>query len=552
MLLNLHVEHYALIDQLDLNFQSGLSVITGETGAGKSILLGALGLLLGQRADTKVIQDGKSKCISEATFDIANDDLESYFTDHDLEYDSNLCTIRRELHQNGKSRAFVNDSPVSLTQLKDLSGKLLDIHSQHQNLLLGTDGFQLSVVDALAKNTELLLAYQKTFTEAGHLKAALKKQKDAQKRLLEEESFLRFQYDQLYQADLKADEEVDLDAELQKLTHAEEIKTGIGRMVDLLDQENGIVNNLKSTLGLAENVQKYISTFHDIQERLKLSYVDLKDLIRDLETMFEDVEVNPNRLNQVTERLNLLYTLHQKHKVNSNQELIELRESLNTRLQMIENGGEDTEKMEKALFEAEQNCQNLANNLSKSRQAVFSLLETSLTEMISNLGMPRSVFKINHTHKALDINGQDFIEFTFSASGKGQLRPIQDIASGGEISRIMLCIKSILAECLSLPTLFFDEIDTGISGEIAHKMGQIMRKMSNNRQIICITHLPQIAALGQYHFKVMKNDHAERTQTNVVELTYKERMNEIAGMLSGANLTEAAIINAQQLLQENP
>lgn len=552
MLLNLHVEHYALIDRLDLNFHSGMSVITGETGAGKSILLGALGLLLGQRADSKVIQEGKIKCISEATFDIANDALESYFTEHDLDYDSNICTIRRELHQNGKSRAFVNDSPVSLAQLKDLSSKLLDIHSQHQNLLLGTDGFQLSVVDALAKNSELLLAYQKAFSEVAHLKAALKKHNDAQNKLLEEESFLRFQYEQLHQADLKANEEVNLDAELQKLTHAEDIKTGIGRIINLLDQENGIVNNLKSTIVLAENVQKYMSIFHDILGRLQLSYVDLKDLIRDLETMFEDVEVNPSRLNQVTERLNLLYTLHQKHKVNSNQELIDVRDVLNTRLQMIENGSEDTEKMEKALQEAEQQCQLLANKLSRSRQHVFSLLETSLTEMISNLGMPKSVFKINHTQKGLDLQGQDFIEFTFSASGKGQLRPIQDIASGGEISRIMLCIKSILAECLSLPTLFFDEIDTGISGEIAHKMGQIMRKMSDNRQIICITHLPQIAALGQYHFKVMKSDHAESAQTNVLELTHNERINEIAGMLSGANLTDAAIINAQQLLQENP
>jgi DNA repair protein RecN (Recombination protein N) len=551
MLLNLHVENYALIEKLNLDLRQGLTVITGETGAGKSILLGALGLVLGQRADSKVIQEGREKCISEAVFDVRAYGLEAFFKENDLEYDPNTCIIRRELFVSGKSRAFVNDSPVSLSVLKDLSSKLMDIHSQHQNLLLGTDAFQLSVVDAIAANSNLQTEYKLSFTRMKAFQAELKTLEYDYKLATEEEEFLRFQYDQLDAAALKEGETETLEEEFRMLSHAEEIKLGLGRIYSLLDEEEGIVPNLKNALTQAESIQKMYNHMGDVPERLRTSYIDLKDLIRDVESMFNDMDVNPSRMEEINERMSHLFTLQQKHKVRTTDELIEIRENLKAKLQSLESSDDRIQAVRQQLNEATLQTNELATALSASRKAVFAKMESELKSRMSPLGMPKATFRISWQVKESDVTGQDDIEFLFSANGEANLQPINRIASGGEISRIMLCIKYLIAESLSLPTLLFDEIDTGISGEIAHKMGEIMRKMASRRQIICITHLPQIAALGNQHFKVRKTDTNGKVQTTVDFLGSDERLKEIAQMLSGANLTEAALQNARQLLLEN-
>jgi len=552
MLQKLYIENYALIDHLDLDFDKGFSVITGETGAGKSILLGALSLILGQRAESRVIKEGFEKCVVEAVFSIGAYRLESFFTENDLEFSPDSCLIRRELYSNGKSRAFVNDSPVSLSVLKNLTAQLIDIHSQHQNLFLGDDVFQLNVVDSVAKNQILQNAYKIAYQHYKELQIALKKLEDTARKSKEEEDYLRFQFIQLEEAKLQEGEQQDLDSEWEMLTHAEEIKLGLAKIFDFLDEEEHGVNvSLKAALNQTESLQKVYSKLQEPRERIHSCYLDLKDLAGDIEVLLNDVEVNPVRMELVSDRINQLYTLQQKHRVKSTTELIDIREGLARKLSVIDSFEDDLADLKKKLDEAEIQAHLLADELSVTRSAFHKPIEDKLVRLLVQLGMPKAALQIDQKKKPLDQDGQDLISFLFSANKNTILQPISQIASGGEISRIMLSIKSLIADYTSLPTLLFDEIDTGVSGEIAHKMGQIMKAIASKRQVICITHLPQIAAKGDCHYKVYKIEQNDRSVTAVKMLKDEERLQEIAQMLSGANVSEAAIRNAHALLLEN-
>jgi len=552
MLRNLHIENYALIDKLDLSFDDGFSVITGETGAGKSILLGALSLILGQRADNRVILEGAEKCVTEATFLVQAYGLQSFFEDNDLEFDPEICLIRRELFSNGKSRAFVNDSPVSLNILKELSGRLIDIHSQHQNLLLGNDAFQRDIIDAVACNTLLISEYKEAFSRYKELQTSLKKLEDKALKAREEEDYLRFQLEQLEGAGLEEGEQESLETEWETLTHAEEIKLGIGKIFTLLDEEeHGVNTSLKTALNQSDNLLSVYPKLQEAGERIRTNFLDLKDLSRELEVMLHDVEVNPARMEQISQRLNLLFTLQQKHHVKNSSELIALRNEFADKLGFIESFDTNISEIKKQLTESELIAKEIADKLTTKRHSVLSTIEKRLTNQLVQLGIPKAILQIDCSLKALDSDGQDQIVFLFSANAQTSPQPIERIASGGEISRIMLCIKALIAEFTNLPTLLFDEIDTGVSGEIAHKMGEIMKSIAGNRQVLCITHLPQIAVKGKNHFKVLKTELNGKTLTKVNALNPDERLTEIALMLSGANLTDAAIRNARQLMLEN-
>ena len=552
MLQKLYIENYALIDRLDISFDKGFSVITGETGAGKSILLGALSLILGQRAESRVIKEGFDKCIVEAEFDVKSYGLEPFFQENDLEYALESCLIRRELYSNGKSRAFVNDSPVSLSVLKDLSAHLIDIHSQHQNLLLGNDVFQLNVVDAVAKKALLQNNYKVAFQNYKELQSALKKLEETARKSKEEEDYLRFQFNQLEEAHLLEGEQQELESEWEMLTHAEEIKLGLGKIFSLLDEEEHGVNiSLKSALNQADSLQKVYSKLQEPRDRLHSCYLDMKDLAGEMEVLLNDIDVNPERMEQVNDRMNQLYSLQQKHRVKNTEELIVLRDELAKKLSVIDSFEDELADLKKKLKEAENQAQILADELSESRSATRKPIEVRLVDLLVQLGMPKAALKIEQKRKPMESDGQDQISFLFSANKNAALLPISQIASGGEISRIMLSIKSLIADYTSLPTLLFDEIDTGVSGEIAHKMGQIMNDIAAKRQVICITHLPQIAAKGDFHFKVYKTEQNDRSITAVKRLQDDERLQEIAQMLSGANVSQAAVSNAQALLFEN-
>lgn len=552
MLKILHIENYALIDRLDLSFEEGLSVITGETGAGKSILLGALSLILGQRADNRVLLEGAQKCVTEATFLVGSYRLQAFFEENDLEFDPETCIIRRELFSNGKSRAFVNDSPVSLNVLKELSGRLIDIHSQHQNLLLGDDAFQRDIIDTVAGSSALLVAYKEAFNRYKELQASLRKMEDKALKAKEEEDYLRFQSEQLIGAALVEGEQEALEAEWEILTHSEEIKTGVGKVFNLLDdEEHGVVTALKAALNQTEHLLKVYPKLQEAGERIRSSYLDIKDLSRELEVLLHDVEVNPARMDQVSQRLNLLFTLQQKHHVKDSAGLIALRDEFTEKLNFIESFDSTLSDIKKQLIEAEATTQELADLLTDKRLGVLEPIEKRMVGQLVQLGIPKAVVRIEASKKPLDSDGQDVLDFLFSANAQASPQAIGRIASGGEISRIMLCIKSLIAETTSLPTLLFDEIDTGVSGEIAHKMGSIMKDIADKRQVLCITHLPQIAVKGNHHFKVLKVELDGKTLTKVKALDAEERLNEIALMLSGANLTEAALRNARQLMLEN-
>jgi len=552
MLQRLYIENYALIEQLELNFGKGFTVMTGETGAGKSILLGALSLILGQRAETRVIKEGASKCTVEAEFNISSYSLEPFFLENNLEFVSDNCLIRRELYSNGKNRAFINDSPVSLSLLKELTNQLIDIHSQHQNLLLGKDRFQLEIIDSVAGNVNLMNEYRNSYLRFKEMSEQLRNIEENALRAKEEEDYIRFQYDQLNSAELREGEQEELDAEWDMLTHAEEIKLGLGKMNDLLDNDdNGILANLKNVLNQAQITKKSYLKIGDALERLRTDYIDLKDLSSEIGIALNDVEINPARLEQVNERINIIYGLQQKHHVKNVGELISLRNKLSSKLQKIESFEGEIQSMKKGLSYVEEVTIHNSVNLSKSRKIILKSIEERLTSLLVQLGIPKATLIIKMDKKQLESDGSDRIRFLFSANKNSSPQPIDEIASGGEISRIMLCIKSILADSIRLSTLFFDEIDTGVSGEIAYKMGEIMRNISINRQVICITHLPQIAARGLEHFKVSKTENEERSKTIVTHLTEEERLMEIAQMLSGAIITDAAIKNAQSLLEEN-
>lgn len=551
MLKSLFIQNFVLIDSLDIQFDNGFSVITGETGAGKSIILGALSLVLGQRADGKSIKNGSDKCVIEATFDVSKYQLEEFFHTNDLEYDSEICILRRELFASGKSRAFVNDSPVSLNVMKDLGGRLIDIHSQHQNLLLGDNRFQLKVIDVMAENEILLILYRKEYQRYQSLKRELRIVTEKADQNRQEEDYIRFQLEQLTEGRLVAGEQEELEQELETLSHAEDIKGSLYKITELLNgEEQGSVRLIKEALSTADSLERYYPRAKEIAERLRSAYIDLNDLASETDVLKEDVEFSPERLDWVNERLNTLYTLEQKHRVSTVEELITIQDKYTEQLRDIDSFDEQIEAIKAQLEISHQELLQQAAVLSEQRKIASRAIASQLVEMVIPLGMPNVRFDVDFvTRPEPESDGMDDIRFLFSANKSGELQPVAQTASGGEISRLMLCIKAMIAGFTALPAIIFDEVDTGVSGDIADKMGDIMQDLGAKMQVITITHLPQIAAKGKEHFFVYKEDTTERTITRIKKLNKEERIKEVARMLSGASLTGASIANAKELLK---
>lgn len=549
MLRHIDIRHYALIDHLDVELAPGFTVITGETGAGKSIIMGALGLLMGQRADAKSIRAGETKCVVEARFDIAAYGLAPLFEELDLDYDDETV-VRREIHSNGKSRAFVNDTPVSLSQLKSLAPHLIDIHSQHQNLLLNDSSFQLKVVDAIARSHDELLRYAACYGEYMRVTRELESLRRQAQKALEERDFAQFQYDQLSEAALSATEQEELETELDRLNHAEEVKSELSAVTARFDSdEYGLLQSLKEALSSVRRVARYIDEGETLAARVESSLIELRDLGSEFGAMYNDLEFDPERKRQIEERLDLIYTLEQKHRVKSVAELIALQEEFEAKLQRMDEYDSEIEELARQADALHAELEAAASVLSEKRRAVLREIEEALVERLSYLGMPNASCRVEVTEtEGYTSTGRDCVSFLFSANRNTALRPIADIASGGEISRVMLCIKALIASKSELPTIVLDEIDTGVSGEVANRMGEMMRQMAEHMQVITITHLPQIAARGAAHFKVYKADTEEGTTSNIRLLTPEGRLMEIAEMLSGKNPSESAIANARELM----
>ena len=554
MLKSLSIQNYALISQLEVDFTGNFSVLTGETGAGKSIILGALSLILGQRADAKSIKEGENRCLIEGVFDISSYKLQSFFEENELEYDATHCILRRELFASGKSRAFINDTPVGLNELKMLGSQLIDIHSQHQNLMLADGNFQMQVLDVLSDNKDLKREYQDTFKRYTACRKQLDTLKEEASRKTSEEDYLRFQYNQLVEANLKENEQAELELELETLSHIEDIKTGLFKIEQCFSgDEQSAIPVLKEALSVITALNKIYPESVEMTGRLESSYLEIKDLASEISKKQEHLELDPERLQYVNERLDLLYSLQKKHKLESGEALIELRNNIGLQLQEINNFEEQISALEKDLQSFYEQVIKLAGNLTQSRKIAAGKLESELILKVSPLGMPNMKFASELTSKSHpDANGMDEVNFLFSSNKNMGLKPVSEIASGGEISRLMLGIKSLIAGAMALPTIIFDEIDTGVSGEIADKMGEIMRELGKQMQVITITHLPQIAAKGANHYYVYKFDDKSTTETNIRKLNQEERVMEIAQMLSGSELTAAAVEHAKSLITPTP
>ena len=551
MIKQLYIKNYALIDLLDIELHAGFSVITGETGAGKSIILGAIGLLLGQRADSKAIKQGAEKCIIEAHFDLSRYDLKAFFEENEIEYDAEDTIVRRELTAAGKSRAFINDTPVSLSMLKDFGEQLVDVHSQHQNLLLQKQDFQLNVVDIIAQDQQKLEEYQQTYSQLQTAQSQLQELKDDIERNRQNQDFLQFQYEELEQANLADGEQEELEQQSETMEHAEDIKTALYETDNALQAEQiGAVSQVKTALNAINGISKVLPSTAEIAERLKSCHIELRDIADEVSRLLEDTDFDPAELDQINNRLDRLYDLQKKYHADSVAELIQQRDDLKQKLTGIENSDE-------ALAELEAKCQQLtakgqqqADALSKLRQQAASQIEKQLRQRLVPLGMPNVRFEVSIKQGELNRNGQDNVCFLFSANTSTPLQPVAQVASGGEIARVMLSLKAMISGAVKLPTIIFDEIDTGVSGKIAEKMAEIMQEMGQTeRQVISITHLPQIAALGSHHYRVSKEETPKGTTSHMQELTHEERINEIAQMLSGSDVSEAAIANAKELLK---
>ncbi len=550
MLKTLHISNYALISEINIGFNSGFSVITGETGAGKSIIIGALSLILGQRAESRFIKEGEEKAIVEAEFDIRDYRLEHFFEINELDFHPEQCIIRREITASGKSRAFINDTPVSLQLLRELSAKLIDIHSQHENLLLSDDQYQLQVVDNMAQNASILKQYQQYYSQWKNLQTQLSQLQKTADKQLSELDYLKFQFQQLEEAHLSENEQDDLEMELETLSHTEEIKQELQKAVFLLTDEQKSLVLLKEVIDAIGRIKNYISEGENWHKRLESVYIELKDIAQEITSLEENIDFQPDRLEWVEQRLNEIYTLEKKFKLSSISELLSLKENLKEELQHIESFDEEIDALKKKIAEAHKNVQQQAELLTKSRLNAVEPIEKFLKEQLSRLGMPNIQFKVEITDAAeFSETGKDTVQFLFSANKNQSLQPVAQIASGGEVSRLMLSIKSLMAHRAGLPTIIFDEIDTGVSGEIAHRMAEIMKEMSKNMQVIAITHLPQIAAKGNQHYRVFKDDSGKTTQTHINLLDREERIWEVAQMLSGENVTEVALGNAKELLK---
>lgn len=552
MLRQLYIRNFTLIDELDITFKPGFSVITGETGAGKSIILGAIGQILGNRADARMVKAGCDKCVIEAHFDLSNYDMESFFDDNDIDYEPEDCIIRRELKANGKSRAFINDTPVALTTARELGQQLVDIHSQHQNLLLQKEDFQLNVVDIIAHNSQLLNDYRTLFDGYAKAKAALREKEEECEKDRANEDFLRFQADELVKAQLVDGEQEELEQELETLSHAEDIKGALFDADNLLSGDDRcITQSCKTMLSRLSDIGDVYPAIRQVTERIDSAYIELKDIARDISNLAESIDFDPARLTMANERLDTIYTLQKKHHVESVAELIAIRDSLTARLNDITNSEDMLEDMRRQVEDMHRKATEAAARLTESRQEAARRVTEQLLAQMTSLGMPNARFEIKFETKELAVDGADRISYMFSANKNVPLEPIAQVASGGEVARVMLSLKAMISGAVKLPTIIFDEIDTGVSGRVAEMMAQIMRQMGRaDRQVISITHLPQIAALGTTHYKVEKTDTDDTTISRMRMLGHDERITEIAQMLSGSNISDAAIENAKSLLEK--
>ena len=551
MLKHLYIKNFTLIDELDIELYQGFSVITGETGAGKSIILGALGLLLGQRADSKAIKQGADKCVIEAYFDLSRYGMTDFFEEYEIEYDATDCIVRRELTASGKSRAFINDTPVQLSLLKELGEQLVDIHSQHQNLLLNKQDFQLNVVDIIAGDEKELQLYQQAYTQYHATEKELSALKESIEQNRQNADFLQFQFEELTQANLAGGEQEELEQKSETMSHSEEIKSALYEADNALSAEQtGVVESLRTALSAMRQIEKVLPDASELVERLDSSYIELKDIAQEISSQMEHVDFDPAELDAINNRLDKLYDLEKKYHVETVEELIAKRDELKIQLGRIENSDETLAELQQKLAAQLAQTQKAAEALTKLRTKAAKQIEKEMQGRLMPLGMPNVKFSIEMTQEPLNVSGQDKVAFLFSANTSTPLQPISQVASGGEIARVMLSLKAMISGAVKLPTIIFDEIDTGVSGKTAEKMAEIMQEMGHHeRQVISITHLPQIAALGSAHYKVEKEETAKGTISRMRKLSDDERVLEIAQMLSGSNVSEAAISNAKQLLK---
>lgn len=551
MLKQLYIKNYALIDLLDIELYPGFSVITGETGAGKSIILGAIGLLLGQRADSKSIKAGAEKCIIEAHFDLTRYNMDAFFEENEIEQDAEDTIIRRELTAAGKSRAFINDTPVSLSMLKEFGEQLVDVHSQHQNLLLQKQDFQLNVVDIIANDQKELTAYQQTYSELQAAKHQLQTLKDDIERNRQNQDFLQFQYEELENAHLMEGEQEELEQQSETMEHAEDIKTALYEADNALYvEQTGAVSQLRTAQNALNSISQVLPKAGNLTERLEGCRIELKDIADEVSTLLENTDFDPSELDHVNDRLDRIYELEKKYHAENVSELITLRDGLKQKLSNIENSDEALAILEASCQKLSADSQKLADVLTKLRKKAGKEIEGQLLQRLVPLGMPNVRFEVSIAKRELGKTGQDEVSFLFSANTSTPLQSVAQVASGGEIARVMLSLKAMISGTVKLPTIIFDEIDTGVSGKIAEKMADIMKEMGQTeRQVISITHLPQIASKGSHHYRVSKEETAQGTISQMQELSQDERINEIAQMLSGSNVTDAAIQNAKELLK---
>ena len=551
MITHLYIKNFTLIDELDIELYSGFSVITGETGAGKSIILGAIGLLLGQRADSKTIKQGADKCVIEAHFDLSRYNMRPLFDENEIEYDDTDTIVRRELTASGKSRAFVNDTPVPLTVLKELGEQLMDVHSQHQNLLLNKQDFQLSVVDIIAKDAKELADYQQTYSQLLTAKSQLQELKDNIERNSQNLDFLQFQYDELTNARLTEGEQEELEQQSETMEHAEDIKSALYEADNALYGDvGGAVSGVRTAMNALSGISKVMPQTAELAERLNSCHIELKDIADEVSSLLESTDFDPSELDRINDRLDKIYDLEKKYHVDTIEELLAKRDELQQQLNNIENSDETLAELEAKCQQLKANSQKQADVLTKMREKAAKDIEQQLQQRLVPLGMPHVRFEVAVTTGELNKNGQDNVSFLFSANTSTPLQPVSQVASGGEIARVMLSLKALISGAVKLPTIVFDEIDTGVSGKIAEKMAEMMQEMGHQeRQVISITHLPQIAALGSHHYRVSKEETPQGTKSQMQQLTNDERIREIAQMLSGSEITDAAIANAKQLLK---
>lgn len=553
MLKKLDIRNFTLIDHLEMALYPGFSVITGETGAGKSIVIGAIGLLLGNRADAKQVKRGCDKCIIEATFDLSiyhSDVLKDFFEDNDLDYEPEECLLRREVNANGKSRAFINDTPVTLALMRELGEQLIDVHSQHQNLLLSKEDFQLNVVDIIARDRQQLADYRAAFAEYRSAQRRLEELREQIATSRDNEDFLRFQQKELSEANLASGEQEQLEQEAELMSHAEDIKRALHEAdYGLSGDDTGIVNLTRSIAAQLRSVADVYPDAQELAERLESCFVELKDISQEIASKVDDVEYDPQRFNLITQRLDTIYTLQQKFHVQTVDELLDRLNGINAQLDNIDNSDEELQELERSVEKLHAVCVEKAFVLTDMRRKSAMVVEQELSKLLVPLGIPKVRFKVEVSPADLSTNGADKVMFLFSANSSTDMQPVSQVASGGEIARVMLSLKAMISKAIGLPTIIFDEIDTGVSGRVAEQMAHIMRDMGKaNRQVLCITHLPQIAAAGSTHYKVAKQETEHGTVSTMTQLSDEQRITEIAQMLSGSDVSQAAVDNAKSLL----